>query len=87
MPTNTATTITTTTVGGRIRESRKSVGLTQSELAEACHVTREHIARIEVGTGNPSIVLLVRIADALNVSLTDLTSDLRVKERRRGRTA
>nr|WP_255346205.1 helix-turn-helix transcriptional regulator [Butyrivibrio sp. FC2001] len=50
---------------------RKSAGLSQEVLAERIGVTREFLARLEVGSSFPSINTLIDVANALNIS-TDL---------------
>ena len=59
-------------IKNRIREHRKSNGLTQLELAQRTGVTRQTIGLIETGEFNPSIKLCLAICDALNVTLNDL---------------
>jgi DNA-binding XRE family transcriptional regulator len=55
-----------------IAKIRKRKGLTQMELAELVGVNRFHISKIERGKRTPSVKLLIKIADVLNVSLDDL---------------
>jgi DNA-binding XRE family transcriptional regulator len=55
-----------------IAKIRKRKGLTQMELAELVGVNRFHISKIERGKRMPSVKLLIKIADVLNVSLDDL---------------
>jgi transcriptional regulator with XRE-family HTH domain len=47
-------------------------GATQDEVAERCGIYRTYLSRIEHGTANPSIRVLVALATTLNVKLTDL---------------
>jgi transcriptional regulator with XRE-family HTH domain len=53
----------------RIREAR---GLTQSQLAEAVGANQSTISRIEKGTGNPTLDLIQRLANVLDVHPSDL---------------
>jgi XRE family aerobic/anaerobic benzoate catabolism transcriptional regulator len=46
--------------------------MTRKQLAEEADVSERHLAQLESGEGNISIVLLRRITAALNVSLSDL---------------
>jgi putative transcriptional regulator len=55
-----------------IAQIRKQKGFTQMKLAELVGVNRFHISRIERGKSSPSLKLLMKIADALDVSLDDL---------------
>lgn len=59
-------------LGKRVRELRNRRGMTRKMLAHEADVSERHLAQIEVGEGNVSIVLLRRITAALNVSLADL---------------
>jgi len=58
--------------GARIRELRKSKGLSQDQLSEVIGIDQKHMSRIELGKSYPSLDRLVRIAEALNVSLPSL---------------
>jgi len=55
-------------IGDRLREARKNRRLTQEELSELSGVARENIGRYETGKSQPSIDVLLRLADALEVS-------------------
>ena len=59
-------------VGKRVRELRNRRGMTRKMVAHEAEVSERHLAQLESGEGNISIVLLRRIAAALNVSLAEL---------------
>jgi XRE family transcriptional regulator, aerobic/anaerobic benzoate catabolism transcriptional regulator len=59
-------------LGKRVRELRNHRGLTRKMLAREADVSERHLAQLEAGEGNVSIVLLRRIAGALSVSLSEL---------------
>src|SRR5271170_3423203 len=59
-------------LGVRVRELRSRRGMTRKTVAQESDVSERHLAQLELGDGNVSIVLLRRIATALNVSLTEL---------------
>jgi len=59
-------------LGKRVRELRNRRGLTRKMMAREAHVSERHLAQLEAGEGNISIVLLRRIAAALHVSLAEL---------------
>lgn len=61
-------------LGTRVRELRSLRGMTRKMVARDAEVSERHLAQLELGDGNVSIVLLRRIATALNVSLADLFS-------------
>lgn len=54
--------------GDRIQLLRSERNLTQAELAEALHITREHLSRIEHGSRTCAPDLSVAIAKYFNVS-------------------
>ena len=56
----------------KLRQSRKRVRLSQSQLAERVGVTRQTIGMIEAGRFNPSLALCVAICRALGKTLNDL---------------
>ena len=59
-------------LGGRIREAREAAGWTQQDLAERTGIRRPNIARLERGSGLPNLATLLKVADGLEVALTDL---------------
>src|SRR5580704_14094053 len=56
----------------RIRTLRKARSLTRKNLSALADVSERHLAQLESGEGNISIVLLNRIATSLNTSLAEL---------------
>src|SRR3977135_503678 len=59
-------------VGTRVRELRNRRGMTRKMVAQETDVSERHLAQLESGEGNISILLLRRIAEVLNVSLAEL---------------
>ena len=58
-----------------IIELRNSVNWSQSELARKSGVTSAAISQIEKGDRMPSLVVIRKLAEALNVSVSTLTGD------------
>src|SRR6201999_2821048 len=56
----------------RVRALRKRRSLTRKNLSQLADVSERHLAQLESGEGNISILLLNRIATALNTSLAEL---------------
>ena len=56
----------------RLKELRKSRGLTQEKLAEMIGRDTKHISKLEIAGSYPSVETLERIAKALNVELKDI---------------
>lgn len=56
----------------RLKQLRKSRGLTQEKLAELIGRDTKHISKLEIAGSYPSIETLERIANTLNVELKDI---------------
>lgn len=61
--------------GRRLRELRKDRGLTQEALAESADLSGNYISDLELGRKVPSLTILVRLSQALDVATTDLVAD------------
>jgi transcriptional regulator with XRE-family HTH domain len=64
--------------GSVVRERRLERGLAQEELANLAQVERSHLGKIERGEHLPNLILILRIAQALNCKpgkLVDLAAD------------
>jgi len=61
-------------LGARIKELRNNRGITQSKLALMVNSGQAHIHRIEAGKTSVGIDRIVKISDALDVSVKDLLS-------------
>lgn len=59
-------------LGLRVRSLRQARGLTQERLGELADLNYKYLGSVERGEGNPSLVVLERIAVALEVELSDL---------------
>lgn len=62
----------TTLLGNRIKELRMQIGLSQEKFALMIGMDRTYLASVEAGKRNISILNIKKIADGLNVSLSDL---------------
>jgi transcriptional regulator with XRE-family HTH domain len=56
----------------RLRQARRSRGMTQRELARLAHLTESYISRLEKGAIAPGIDLVARLAGALGCPLGEL---------------
>lgn len=80
-------------LGERTRALRARRGLTRKGLAKAADVSERHLANVEMGVGNASVLFLRQLAQALNCSLAELVGDetasspewLMIRELLRGR--
>jgi len=59
-------------LSNRLKERRTELGLTQSELAELCLVSRKTINTVENGVFVPSTLLALKLAEALSVPVEQL---------------
>ncbi len=66
-------------IGLRIKELRKSRGLSQEELAEKAATSPNYLSRMERGTENPTLEMLIKISGALDVEMRE-TFDFSHKE-------
>ncbi|MBQ8940428.1 MAG: helix-turn-helix transcriptional regulator [Firmicutes bacterium] len=59
-------------LGNRIRELRMNTGLSQEKFALKIEMDRTYFASVEAGKRNISIVNIEKIANGLEVSLSEL---------------
>jgi XRE family aerobic/anaerobic benzoate catabolism transcriptional regulator len=62
-------------LGERTKALRVRRGLTRKALARATRVSERHLANLEYGVGNASILILLQVAQALQCSLAELLGD------------
>ena len=62
-------------VGKNIKKSREEQEMTQEELAEQLHVTRQTVSSWETGRTEPDIETLQQISDCLDVTVEELIYD------------
>jgi transcriptional regulator with XRE-family HTH domain len=62
-------------LGERVREQRRSRGLTQEALAEALDLSVAYVSLIERGGRNPPYTTVVAIARALGVPISRIAAD------------
>jgi XRE family aerobic/anaerobic benzoate catabolism transcriptional regulator len=63
-------------LGERVRTLRARRGLTRKALAQAADVSERHLANLEYGVGNPSLLVLHQVATALQCTLAELVGDI-----------
>lgn len=63
-------------LGERVRALRSRRGMTRKATALAADVSERHLANLEYGTGNASILILLQVAQALQCSLAELIGDV-----------
>ena len=63
-------------LGERVRTLRSRQGMTRKAVARAADVSERHLANLEYGTGNASILVLLQVAQALHCTLAELLGDI-----------
>jgi XRE family aerobic/anaerobic benzoate catabolism transcriptional regulator len=63
-------------LGERVRMLRSRKGMTRRAVALAADVSERHLANLEYGTGNVSVLVLLQVATALQCSLAELLGDV-----------
>src|ERR1043165_5142766 len=61
-----------TALGRLVRRARAKRGMTRRQLAEQSGASERYLAQIESGQGNPSVIMLKSIAEALEVPIIEL---------------
>lgn len=54
-------------MGRRVRDERKNRGMTQEFLSELLDISTEHLSRIETGSYRPSLTLIEKISEILQI--------------------
>jgi len=63
-------------LGERVRALRARRGMTRKSLALTAEVSERHLANLEYGVGNASVLVLLQVAQALQCSLAELLGDI-----------
>jgi len=63
-------------LGERVRNLRARRGLTRKAVAQAADVSERHLANLEYGIGNASILVLQQVAGALQCPVAELVGDV-----------
>jgi XRE family aerobic/anaerobic benzoate catabolism transcriptional regulator len=63
-------------LGERVRSLRARRGMTRKAVARAANVSERHLANLEYGVGNASILVLLQVAGALQCALVELIGDV-----------
>ena len=63
-------------LGERVRALRSRRGITRKALALVADVSERHLANLEYGLGNASILVLNQVAQALHCSLAEMIGDV-----------
>jgi transcriptional regulator with XRE-family HTH domain len=59
-------------IGLRIKELRKHKGLSQEKVAEIMGISPKYLSNIERGKENPTLDTFIKLANALNIEVSDI---------------
>ena len=62
--------------GAILREAREARGLSQEALALECDIDRSYVSRMERGLRQPTIAMLIRLSETLDVRASALVLKL-----------
>ena len=68
------------TIGTIIKKLRKDRGLSQNDVAEKLYMTPQNISRVENGEGEPTVEMLLHLADLFEVSVDTLVGRQEISE-------
>ena len=70
-------------IGSRIAEIRKQKSLTQEALAGKMSVSPKYLSSIERGIENPTLKMLVNLADSLEVDIDQIFTFIQIEDPKR----
>ena len=73
-------------IGIRIAEIRKQKSLTQEALAGKMGVSPKYLSSIERGKENPTLKMLVNLADTLDIDLGQIFTFIQIEDPKRRKT-
>ena len=62
--------------GSTIRKIRQSQNISQEKFADLCGLHRTYISDVELGKRNVSLENIEKIADALNITVSELFKEI-----------
>lgn len=63
-------------IGENIRKYRTNLKLTREQLAEKSRITASHLYQLEIGNSVPSIITIIDICNALDITIAQLKDNL-----------
>ena len=61
-----------TAFGGAVREMRGRIGVSQEALGPKCGLDRTYVSGIERGVRNPTLLVILRLAEGLETTPSEL---------------
>lgn len=65
--------------GERLRREREKAGLSLTQLAAATGISKAYLVKLENEPSNPSLELMARLAEALDITVADLLAGPRYR--------
>lgn len=62
-------------LGQQVRTMRAKVSMTRKQLSQSARISERHLANLESGAGNVSVLILVELAKAFDVSVAQLLGE------------
>lgn len=63
-------------VGNKISKARNELGLSQEKFSEIVGISKNYLGNIELGKQSPTILMLKKITDKLEISLSEFFKDI-----------
>ena len=71
-------------IGRRIANARKASQMTQAEFSEKIDISEKYLSRIECGKQLPSIVIVAKMCEVLNISVDELLAQSNIYNKNKG---
>lgn len=69
------------TLAANVKKYRQQAGLSQEKLSNLCGLHYSYVGRLERSTGNPELSTVKRLAEQLGVTVIDLLSPTKGRNR------
>ena len=67
-------------IAERLKAQREKLGLSQGDVAERLHITRQTVSRWETGKGTPDLENLVLLSEVYQVTVDELLKEQNTDE-------
>lgn len=67
-------------IGVRIKDIRNKRRITQEQLSESVGINTKYLSSIERGKENPTLNILLKLAQSLDVNLDEIFSDIQIED-------
>ena len=63
------------TIGDRLRRLRKKTGISQEELAQQLHISRQSISKWENNISSPDVEMLIKLSAVFHISIDEMVAN------------